>query len=407
MRRLVRVPKSEGTLDSGSPTVADTVPWNVPEWIERGSVFLPEGLTRPLILLVPWILAGGGVETYLRMLVPELASRGHTVVLITTEAVPEGCVDGVLEFDDVTEFLYPMPQFLERGDFGAFFESVLGRLNGPAVVNFGSPWFYERIGQPRTARWHGAQVSDMLFNPVGHLPAFLKYQDHFDSVGCAYMGLAALLASYYRVRVPVHCAYVPAPNVQRAQLFTTRNVRIGWLGRLSTEKQPEMFLRLARRSQLDAEFVMGGDGPLRQEIERQGSAIDRFSYAGTVRSAAEFLSDLDVLVNTSAVEGISVTAMEAVRLGVPVIGPMIGGMAEFIHDGVNGHLEQPENLEAAIGVRLDELVSRRESLDQLRSTTASAGVPSEFELEQCVASFLEIVRPQVGASSSTSRGAFD
>lgn len=43
-------------------------------------------------------------------------------------------------------------------------------------------------------------------------------------------------------------------------------------------------------------------------------------------------------VNLSESEGVPVAIMEAIALGMPVVATDVGGVAEIVHDGVNGHL---------------------------------------------------------------------
>jgi glycosyltransferase involved in cell wall biosynthesis len=46
----------------------------------------------------------------------------------------------------------------------------------------------------------------------------------------------------------------------------------------------------------------------------------------------------NLLINTSKSEGIPVSMMEAASLGIPLLGPPVGGVPEIILDGFNGTL---------------------------------------------------------------------
>jgi glycosyltransferase involved in cell wall biosynthesis len=60
------------------------------------------------------------------------------------------------------------------------------------------------------------------------------------------------------------------------------------------------------------------------------------------------------LVNVSSSEGVPVSMMEAMSLGIPVIGTNVGGVSEIVTHGVNGHLlsEDPSPVEIAGAIQL-------------------------------------------------------
>lgn len=46
----------------------------------------------------------------------------------------------------------------------------------------------------------------------------------------------------------------------------------------------------------------------------------------------------DLFINVSEIEGIPVSMMEAMSVGIPVLGPRVGGVPEIVKDGENGYL---------------------------------------------------------------------
>jgi glycosyltransferase involved in cell wall biosynthesis len=96
------------------------------------------------------------------------------------------------------------------------------------------------------------------------------------------------------------------------------------------------FLRIAaqiHRRMPDVEFLLVGDGPLRQELEREaaslglgGSAI----FLGDRQDMPAILASLDVAVLTSDSESLSNVILEAMAAGLPVVAYGVGGNSELL-----------------------------------------------------------------------------
>ncbi len=163
--------------------------------------------------------------------------------------------------------------------------------------------------------------------------------------------------------------------------------RLLYVGRLASEKGiPVLIESLAGLKQQGYEFelVLVGDGPERTSLEEIVKATglgDRVIFAGYLDQAAvaRYLRESDVLVLPSFAEGVPVSLMEAMALGVPVISTYVGGIVELVEPGVNGQLVFPSDREAlrrAIARILDDPLFRTET-----SLKARERVASEFDLD--------------------------
>jgi glycosyltransferase involved in cell wall biosynthesis len=105
---------------------------------------------------------------------------------------------------------------------------------------------------------------------------------------------------------------------------------IGWVGRLSPEKGPDLFLHALASLDRDAQAVIIGDGPelasLRILAERLRLTPDRLRFAGQQADAARLLPAFDALALTSRMEGTPMVVLEAVAAGVPVVTFEVGGI---------------------------------------------------------------------------------
>lgn len=126
---------------------------------------------------------------------------------------------------------------------------------------------------------------------------------------------------------------------------------VGFVGRLSPEKGPEVFLRavlLLHGLLPAAHFVVVGDGPLREELQdfvARFALGERTHFAGTRDDMPAVYRELDALVSSSHSEAMPLALMEAMASGVPVIATRVGGVPDLIDQGRTGWLVGPRDFE--------------------------------------------------------------
>jgi glycosyltransferase involved in cell wall biosynthesis len=96
-------------------------------------------------------------------------------------------------------------------------------------------------------------------------------------------------------------------------------------------------------------LLIVGDGPLREQLEtttRQLMMDQAVVFAGIRRDVFSLLQSSDVFVLPSQDrEGLGVALIEAMAVGLPVIGTNVGGIPEVIEDGENGFIVSPRSSE--------------------------------------------------------------
>jgi glycosyltransferase involved in cell wall biosynthesis len=99
----------------------------------------------------------------------------------------------------------------------------------------------------------------------------------------------------------------------------------------------------------DAHFVFAGApdevAPLHALIE-QLNLGGQFSFPGFRSDIPNLLGSSDMLVLPSLAEGFSVTLVEALAAGLPIVATRVGGAAEIIVDGETGYLVPPADAPA-------------------------------------------------------------
>ncbi len=168
---------------------------------------------------------------------------------------------------------------------------------------------------------------------------------------------------------------------------------IGTVGRMRPEKNQEVLLTTLRRlrvARVDAHLVFGGDGPLREFLERRARELeiaDRVSFIGELEDVRPVLTALDVFVLPStAVESFSNAALEAMAIGRPVILSDIGGAREMIDDGVEGYVVSATELAARLPALIAALYADRRKRLQM-GQAARRRAETRFSVAAMVAAY--------------------
>jgi len=122
---------------------------------------------------------------------------------------------------------------------------------------------------------------------------------------------------------------------------------VGTAARFAPQKGISDFIEAARIIQdkgLECKFMVAGDGPLRSELEEQVNYLElseHVCFPGYITDMPGFLSALEVFVLPSRSEGLSITLLEALAAGKPVVATAAGGIPEIIRDEITGCLVPP------------------------------------------------------------------
>ncbi len=165
---------------------------------------------------------------------------------------------------------------------------------------------------------------------------------------------------------------------------------IGNVARLDPVKNHEVILRALRRvhdQQLDAFFLLVGDGPHRPVLEREIHRLGLDSHVrlyGHSKSIPELLNCMDIYVQSSLYEGFSNTVLEAMACGVAVIATDVGGTRDIIRECISGYFFQPRSDEglASLILRLAQENSARLLLAERACADARQRFPINLMVER-------------------------
>jgi glycosyltransferase involved in cell wall biosynthesis len=111
---------------------------------------------------------------------------------------------------------------------------------------------------------------------------------------------------------------------------------VGWVGRMTAIKAPSLFLESASRMQAQlrsVQFVMVGDGELRQDCEAQIRKVGlsgKIVLTGWKQDLSAVYADLDLLILTSITEGTPLALLEAMACGCAFVATDVGGVRDLM-----------------------------------------------------------------------------
>lgn len=166
---------------------------------------------------------------------------------------------------------------------------------------------------------------------------------------------------------------------------------VGWVGRLSIEKGPDLLVEALAQLRGEAHVVVIGDGSMRQSLQDRVGQLgmsSRVTFAGLRANAAELFGALDLLALTSRTEGTPMVLLEAMWAGVPIVATSVGGVPDILgHD--DAWLTTPEA--GAIASALDAALIDPEAR-RTRAAHAVARVQRTHDVDSWIAAHAAIYR---------------
>jgi glycosyltransferase involved in cell wall biosynthesis len=152
----------------------------------------------------------------------------------------------------------------------------------------------------------------------------------------------------------------PAPDVPelrpREELKAELGVNgatIAFAGRLTAQKSLDRALAAVAAAD-GVSLVVAGEGPDREPLEAKARELGiagrvRFLGAQPRQRVVELFRAADATILSSSWENFPHTVVEALAVGTPVLAMEAGGVAEVVHDGVNGLLVPAGDTDALAG----------------------------------------------------------
>jgi len=251
--------------------------------------------------------------------------------------------------------------------------SMLG--NAPAVVY--TPHCYAFLAQP--GAWNRT-----LYRWIERY--LLLWTNRVIAVSESEAAIAAGLGARHKVRTIVNG--VVLPNDFCMPPSTNCKFRIGWLGRMIWQKNPQAAVKASfvlNRLGVEHQLEMGGDGPSLRAVEniiRELGCEHSVRLHGHVANGEAFYAGLEAFLMTSRVEGLPYSGLDAMAHGIPIVGFDVPGIRDLVKHGANGLLSPVQDT-GALAAHLARL-AQDPVLRRKLGAEARIRVIAEFPLERQV-----------------------
>jgi glycosyltransferase involved in cell wall biosynthesis len=190
--------------------------------------------------------------------------------------------------------------------------------------------------------------------------------------------------------IPAHLSKVESRNKLGIRVNT---FSIAWVGRFTDIKDPLLAIRslekLLPEHLSKVQLTMAGDGELLQScrdyVDKRNLPVE---FVGWCNDISPLLYASDLLLISSKNEGMPVVIVEAALRGVPTLSTSVGGVGEFIKNGVSGYLAQNSD---ELGASLQRVITN----EMQRMTIAKNAIVlsrAEFSRELFIAKHMELYR---------------
>jgi glycosyltransferase involved in cell wall biosynthesis len=189
----------------------------------------------------------------------------------------------------------------------------------------------------------------------------------------------------------------------RRRLALGPDAHVGWIGRLSPEKGPDVMIRALVALPPTVRLSVLGDGPRRHELNRLADELgvsERIVWYGVVPDAARLAAAFDVVVLSSRAEGTPVVLLEAMAAGVPIVATRVGGVPDVVSSAEACLVEpnDPAALASAIAATLADPTAAA-----TRAAAARQRLAESFALGPWLARIDDVYARAMREASTSSR----
>jgi glycosyltransferase involved in cell wall biosynthesis len=172
----------------------------------------------------------------------------------------------------------------------------------------------------------------------------------------------------------------------KKQIKKGKKLNLIYVGRLSKEKGVRYLIEAFNKIYNDQlRLLIVGDGKEREKLEKL--AGEKIEFLGYRRETYSLLNSSDIFILPSLTEGCSISILEAMSLGKPIIATNVGGTPELIQDGKNGLLISSKDI-IALKEAIEKLVKDKKLRDKFGKNNKNK--IKEFDIKKVIKKYEKI-----------------
>jgi len=194
--------------------------------------------------------------------------------------------------------------------------------------------------------------------------------------------------TYIPPGMPIESSLPDSPEV----LDKPYRYRIGYFGHLQPHKGPDILLKIFQEINPDnADLLINGVGEMEEELKSSARGWDNIIIQGYVPDVDPSLRSCDLLVmpyrSSVSVLGYSRAALDALAMGIPVIGTPSPALEPLIVDGENGYICRNE---AELKEQIRMLIAEPDRLKELsRGAIESA---KQYDIKLVAGQYRDLIK---------------
>ncbi|MBC8402643.1 MAG: glycosyltransferase family 4 protein [Candidatus Marinimicrobia bacterium] len=352
-----------------------------------------------------------GVNKWMLMTAKGLRARGHSIYcggklnsLFTDVCINEGFNTYFLKFGMDYSIIngYRLSRILRRHQIDA----VIGHYNkdvkiaGIARIFFNRFIIVARAGLPsiRNTRRH-RHIYKLMFDGIITNTKAIKRK--YLSYGWMEDDIIRVIQNGIEINVSNDFDF---NSIRQKYNLPKQRPVVGIFGRLEPQKQINLFLDVAqsiRNEYLEAIFLIVGDGSLKDKINRYACDLgidDSVIIMGHQNNLDALYTYCDIVLLTSASEGVPNVLIEAMLFGRPIVAFDVGGVQELIQSGKTGVVVPPNDVQSMTKETLRLLKS-----DEIRESLGRAAkrhIKENYSIDKMATSIEYYLRELIDRKSN-------
>ncbi|MEZ4855956.1 MAG: glycosyltransferase [Gelidibacter sp.] len=228
-----------------------------------------------------------------------------------------------------------------------------------------------------------------------HIPFFRNYHKYLEAIICQSEDMVEdLVTNYGFSKTKIHVINNPITGhlpIKEPHSSKEKTKQLITIGRLSKEKGHERILKVLSKLEFDYCYTVIGTGIEKDTIfnlAKQLNIFDKIKYVPHTNDVAHYLSNSDVFIQGSYVEGFPNALLESCVVGTPVIAfNAPGGTKEIIEDNVNGFMVDTNE---AFIEKIDFILNKKEWNPKLINASVAKKYDKNFILKKYEALFFKL-----------------